>query len=47
MALVVGHMFYVDTYREKLKKSSCLKQETFDIWYFDPFSGPLPKAVKL
>ena len=42
MAATRGHMFYIGLYRENLKKSSCLKPESLDIWYLASPSGPLP-----
>ena len=34
MVLSQGYMFYIDWYREKLKKYSCVKLEGTGLWYF-------------
>ena len=44
-----GHMFYLSLYRENMNKSSCLKPQGLESWYWyvaSP-SGPLPSLLKL
>ena len=42
-------MFYIGSYRENMKKDSCLKPsaKSLDIWFVASPNGPIPNLFKL